>query len=191
MKLYILIAMILMSCSVFAQPTSKGTKKVHTEVSIITGPLDGERGTSAQIEVIPGIKFNGYHIGIGTGVDYYFIRTVPVFLDFKKVFKPNKNSVFAYADAGFDYPWPSNANKIAQPQLNFTCGHRLAGGIGYQLAAFKNTFLQMSVGYSYKQLKQNVQGWVTIYDPRVDWFDYTQHYIYKLNRLAFNIGLSF
>ena len=191
MKPYLLIALLFFNGSIFSQTTTISTKKIQFEVNVLAGPVDGERGTSAQIEVIPGIKFKGYHVGIGTGVDYYFIRTVPVFLELKKAFTPNKNSVFVYADAGFDYPWPSANNKIAEPQLNFTCGHRLAGGIGYQIAAFKKTFLQMSVGYSYKQLKQNVQGWGTIYDPRVDWFDFTQHYNYKLNRLAFNIGLCF
>ena len=189
MKLYIAFVLVLISTSLFSQSTSKNIKRIQFRVSVLGGPVDGERGTSAQIEVVPSIMFKGFSMGIGTGVDYYFIRSVPVFMEVKKAFLPNRNSVFVYVDAGFDYPWPSDKNLTGQ--LNFTCGHRLAGGIGYQIVAFKKTFLQLSVGYSYKQLKQNVQGWMTIYDPRVDWFDFTQHYNYKLNRLAFNIGLSF
>ena len=183
--------MMLLVNTLFSQSVGKNINKIQFEMSVIGGPLDGERGTSAQIEVIPGIKFKGYYIGIGTGLDYYFIRTIPLFLQFKKAFVPNRNSVFVYADAGVDYPWLSNSNKLMQGQMNLDNGHRFACGIGYQISAFKKTFLQLSVGYSYKQLKQNVQGWMTIYDPRVDWFDFTQHYNYKLNRLAFNIGLSF
>ena len=183
--------MMLVTNTLFSQSGGKNIKKVQFEMTVLAGPTDGERGTSAQIEVIPSIKYKGYYIGVGTGVDYYFIRTIPVFLELKKVFTPNTNSVFVYADAGLDYPWPSNNNKLMQGQMDLSNGHRLAGGIGYQISVFKKTFLQLSAGYSYKQLKQYVQGWVTIYDPRVDWFDFTQHYNYKLNRLAFNIGLSF
>ena len=190
MKLYLVFVLMMLSIATYSQ-SNNYLKKIHFQFSALAGPLDGEGGTSAQIEMVPGIKYRGYFIGIGSGLDYYFIRTVPLFLELKKEFKPNKNSVFVYADAGFDYPWPSASNKLDQGQMNLDNGHRLAGGIGYQFSINKKMFLQLSAGYSYKQIKENLPGMVTIYDPRVDWLDYTQHYNYKLNRLAFNIGVTF
>jgi len=191
MKLFFLFILIIVNTSIFSQSDIKSTNKVRFGFTVLTGPLDGERGTSALIEVIPAIKLKSYSFGIGTGLDYYYIRTVPVFLQIKKAFRETKNSVYVYADAGFDYPWPSISNKATQGNMDLFNGHRLAGGIGYQIPLKKNLMLLLSGGYSYKQVKQNVQGWVTIYDPRVDWFDYTQHYNYKLSRLVFTIGLSF
>ena len=88
MRLFSILVMMLVTNTLFSQSAEKNIKKVQFEMTVLAGPTDGERGTSAQIEVIPSIKYKGYYIGVGTGVDYYFIRTIPVFLELKKVFTP-------------------------------------------------------------------------------------------------------
>lgn len=191
MKQYLLIVLIILAHISFSQSIQKNGKKYQFETGIVVGPVDGEKGTSVLMQSISGIKYKSYFIGLGVGLDYYFIRTIPVFVEFRKTLIAKHNSVFLFGDAGYAYPWASSNNKLMMGQMNLSCGHMLSGGVGYQISAFKSSFLQFRASYSYKQIKQTINGWPTINDPRVDWLDYSQHYNYKMNRLAIGMGLIF
>lgn len=163
--------------------------KFQAEVQV--GPVDGQRGTYMQLHSVNGISYKGYFLGIGTGLDYYFIRSIPLFLEVKKNLFNKSNTPFIYADGGLEYPWPSNNDKLNLGEIDAKRGYRFSTGIGYQFPVSNKTFLEFNAGYSYKQIKENVQGYSPIFDPRIDWLDYTQHYSYNLNRLSVNIGLVF
>jgi hypothetical protein len=168
---------------------NKSLIKFQGEVQI--GPIDGERGTYMQLQSVNGISYKGYFLGIGTGLDYYFMRSIPLFLELKKNLFNKPKTPFIYADGGLEYPWPSNNDKLTLGEINAKRGYHFSTGIGYQLAVSNKSFIEFNAGYSYKQIKENVPGYIQIYDPRIDWLDYTQHYTYNLNRLSVNIGLVF
>jgi hypothetical protein len=190
MNKYILLFLIVNVISeISLSQSNKSVIKFQAEVQI--GPLDGQRGTYVQLQSVNGISYKGYFLGIGTGLDYYFMRSIPLFLELKKNLFNKANTPFIYADGGLEYPWPSNNDKLTLGEINARQGYRFAAGIGYQFAISNKSFLEFNAGYSYKQIKENVLGYSQIFDPRVDWLDYTQHYSYNLNRLSVNIGLIF
>src|SRR5881227_3562178 len=69
--------------------------KFQGEVQV--GPLDGQRGTYMQLQSVNGISYKGYFIGLGTGLDYYFMRSIPLFLQLKKKLLNKNNTPFIYA----------------------------------------------------------------------------------------------
>jgi hypothetical protein len=188
--LVFLIASIISEISLSqVNKINKSTIKFQGEAQL--GSIDGERGTYIQLQSINGISYKGYFLGIGTGLDYYFMRSIPLFLELKKNLFNKAKTPFIYADGGLEYPWPSNNDKLTLGQINAKHGYRFSAGIGYQVAVSNKSFIEFNAGYSYKQIKENVPGYTQIYDPRIDWLDYTQHYRYNLNRLSINIGLIF
>ncbi|MCZ6992316.1 hypothetical protein OH407_23595, partial [Salmonella enterica] len=43
--------------------------------------IDGSSGTSTQIQLAGGLVKNNWHFGLGAGIDYYEMRSVPLFTD--------------------------------------------------------------------------------------------------------------
>src|SRR3954471_10659348 len=77
---------------------NKSRIKFQAEVQV--GPLDGQRGTYIQLQSVNGVSYKGYFLGIGTGLDYYFMRSIPLFLELKKNLFNKGNTPFIYADGG-------------------------------------------------------------------------------------------
>ena len=50
-----------------------------------------------------GIKFKHWFIGVGFGIDYYYMQTLPLFGAIKKEFLIKNNSLFLYGNAGGNF----------------------------------------------------------------------------------------
>src|SRR5262245_10910836 len=100
MKLFLVIAIIIMSTTALAQR--------HTTFSSqnYVGLLEGEQGSKFQLQTINGIKYKTWFAGLGTGIDWYYRRSVPAFMSLNKDFLiRGKRNFFIATDVGANFPW--------------------------------------------------------------------------------------
>jgi hypothetical protein len=157
------------------------------------GVLDGQTGTALQLETINGAQYKSWFAGIGLGMDYYRFRTVPLFLDIRKEFGRNASRVFIYADGGVSFSWVTDQQKPGYADEHFSNGFYSDLGLGYKAMIGKKNALQISLGYSYKNLTESYSS-----------YDYGYGYVpgpprpapkdevkYKMNRLSIKMGWMF
>src|SRR5689334_343997 len=84
--------------------------KFHSQNYI--GALGGDLDASFQFNTVNGLQRGLYFGGIGTGLDWYYIRTVPLFLSVSRYFTAKRNAPFLALDGGTNFVWDnSTANK--------------------------------------------------------------------------------
>src|SRR4026209_3052037 len=86
-----------------AQETKKERKFFSSQIS--SGVVEGEQGTSFHVEMINGIHYKTWFGGIGTGLDYYYFRSIPVYLSGIKYLSKQNHSFFIQGDAGMNFAW--------------------------------------------------------------------------------------
>lgn len=165
------------------------------------GVLDGGHSTSFQFQVVGGIQQNNWQLGVGTGLDYYKIRSMPLFLDVRHFFGNNKRA-FAVMNIGYNIPWPleEQYKLVYQPsedrnqKSKFEMSLYSDIGIGYQIPFGKQQMLSLSLGYC---VKKNTE----IYDARYDWMwgwpitqpgaeNNEKRVDYTFRRLSFKAGVK-
>jgi len=168
-----------------------GQKKVSFSSQNYAGLLEGEHGSSLQLQTINGAKFSGWFVGLGTGIDWYYRRSVPVFASVNKDFlKKERRSFYLSANAGINFPWQTDDynNEWGYNETKSYSGLYWSAGLGYKIGMGKgNDALLMQVGYDYKHVSEKVILPYMVFDDRApnDQFDY------HLRRLSFKIGWSF
>lgn len=160
--------------------------------------LNGDNGVGAQIHLSGGLIKNNWHFGLGTAIDYYQLRTIPLYTDLQYHFGKGKKG-FAYANLGYNFPWTENKNDriyIMPPVANssrFSGGLYTDLGIGYQIKIGKKNILALSAGYSVKEIREqyeelSIWSWPRPViqpgqtDPNTRQLDYT------FTRVSFKVG---
>src|SRR5215510_11349763 len=83
--------------------------KVNFSSQNYLGLLEGEHGSEFQLQTINGVMYKSWFAGLGTGLDWYYLRSIPVFASVNKsFFKKGKRSFYASADGGINYPWKTD-----------------------------------------------------------------------------------
>jgi hypothetical protein len=181
-KLFFAIAILLLQLDGSAQEKVKFKFTSINEV----GLLQGQSGSAFQLQIINGVSYKTFSGGIGIGMDNYYLKTIPLFFDIRKNFSKN---VFAYVDAGVNFPWNKKdlENKIVV-EGTYSKGLYLDAGAGYLINFKKTGKLLLSIGYSEKQIKENADPNVIV-EPSPP-SHYTNYYKYIFQRLTMKIGLS-
>ncbi len=152
--------------------------------------VNGNNSVSAALQSVNGFQKKNWFAGIGAGIDYYLYRTVPVFADVRYSFGKKKNKFFAYADAGANFEWVENNDRVFIWDNNsgskFHSGIYTDAGLGYFVKMKKNNGLVLSLGNSHKTLKETI----TYTDWRTGQLQ-TDFNSYKLNRIVIKIGWQF
>src|SRR5687768_13281730 len=73
------------------------------------GIIEGQKGTSFQLQSINGIEKRTWFAGIGTGLDYYYFRSIPLFLSLNKSLCECERSFFLSLDGGINWFWDKNS----------------------------------------------------------------------------------
>jgi hypothetical protein len=193
LKIFILAASALITVQAASQKKEKSFQ-FHSINSLAL--LNGSDEVSAGLQSVNGFQKGNWFAGIGTGLDYYIFRTVPVFADLRYHFGKKKNNFFAYADGGININWKEKYNynnpvifiweEDANRSSRFADGVYTDIGFGYKLHLGKAGGLVVSLGNSHKSLKQTV--------TYTDWRSqevFTDVYRYKLNRISLKIGWQF
>lgn len=195
MKKRSLHALLLCAClPIMAHAQSDAKKKTKAACACRfssinqVGMLEGNPGTSVNLQTINGIGYKTWFTGVGIGLDYYRYRTVPLFLDVRKDFSSKVNRPFIYGDAGVHLPWVRTSERSWWGgKSDYEHGMYYDAGVGYSLDIGKKRSLLFSGGFSLKKIREirNYQV-VCVMFPCPE---QTEHYDFTLRRFSLKAGL--
>jgi len=156
------------------------------------GLLNGQTGQSVLLETTLGVTKNNWFGGLGTGLDYYGTRTIPLFASVQKRFGSNKTVPFAFANGGVALGWATDnqkANKFYEYKA--LPGAYFDGGIGVIINTCNGRAILLSAGYSGKQVVEKatllpVRGW-----PMPVAGNNFETYKYQYRRIVIKVGFQF
>lgn len=153
--------------------------------------LNGDSHVGAQVQLSGGIAKGPWGIGLGAGVDYYRVRTAPVFIDLK--YHPGvEQKYFLYTNLGYNIAWPlTSQNRLdaswwrSSPQSSFSNGVYTDFGIGYYLGKGPTKGIVLSLGYSMKTITESYMEVIAGSNPvRMG----VKESNYKFNRVSVKLG---
>ena len=168
----------------------------HFQSIANVGLLEGQTGSAFQLQTINGARYKSWFAGVGLGLDFYRFRTIPLFLDIRKEFGSGTNKFFLYADGGISFSWLTDMEKTGYwPDEQFHNGFYNDFGLGYKTSVGKKSALLISLGYSYKKVKETYSS----YNAYIPISLYTEpgplttkeQINYSLNRLSIKLGWAF
>ncbi|HEX4852503.1 MAG TPA: hypothetical protein VFV08_16925 [Puia sp.] len=187
--------LIILFCSLLCLFTSgQATKSNRWQFHSLNqaGLLEGGSGSAFQLQTINGVAYKGWYSGIGVGLDYYYFRSIPLFLDLRKNFKLGSGYIFPYGDGGIQFPWLTDTqmndlqNRFGNKE--YSNGWYLDLGLGYKIILKSKLALLLSAGYSYKNSESKT---LINYCPFPGCDPPTNTYNYKLDRLTIKAGIEF
>jgi hypothetical protein len=192
MKRSVSFLFILATMSSFAQTSQKQETANPFGVSVFAGMLEGGNSTSFQFQATGGIRLSKWYIGAGSGMDYYFYRSTPVFISVNRYLSKGPHSFFIQGEGGMNFAWA--ASKIEDGWGNIISdkwkpGLYWNGGLGFSTGLGKKNSLMLSLGYSYKHLKELQEKAIFCINPPCP--PQKEEFNYHLRRLSFKIGWQF
>lgn len=173
-----------------AGSVSFGQKRgLPLEGAVQIGLLEGQSGSDFQLGFTGGLKFNTWTTSLGAGLDYYGMRSVPVFLQVQKKFFGREKTPFAFVGGGYHFPWLKNNTGDWWGEKKTRGGLYYSAGIGYQLPVMKTAAMFFTTGYSFKQYEEDI--FRSGYCIGGNCPTYTENYAYTLRRLSVTTGLRF
>ncbi len=162
MKKIIFCAVIIFSSFVgnqfvSAQDSAYIKSGIHFQSILQTGLLTGKTKLGFQVQSINGIKWNTFSAGIGTGLDNYVIKTIPVFFDARTdIFRKN-NSPFLFIDAGPQFLLKQDSHPHNYYDPYYKAKFYFNAGAGYKVNLFAKNAIIISAAISLKNIaeKQN------------------------------------
>lgn len=143
------------------------------------------------VQTINGVYYKTFSVGMGIGIDYYFKRTIPLFLDIRKNIFDKQQTPFVYADVGTNLPWVKAKEKSWWYTSEFAGGVYFDVGVGYKVPLHKKLSMNMCFGYSQKEIKETRENKAMINDfPPYDRYN-AEYFTYTLRRFSLKAGLSF
>jgi hypothetical protein len=141
----------LLSCS----QESSSKSRLNTVASL--GIIAGESTAKPLFQVVSGVAFRKWFTGIGAGLDYYNLKSIPLFVDCKMKFGET-GSGFLYADGGYNFPFDNKSEfRGFQPTSNrFLGGLYIDAGVGYRVKINSFHRLSFSAGYSRKNIVNKI-----------------------------------
>lgn len=153
------------------------------------GLIEGNTGPSWHIQSVNGIYYKGWFAGLGVGIDYYMMRTVPLFIDVRRDLFKRAKTPFLYADAGIQFDWLRTKEKRSWGDSDYGRGRYYDIGGGYKITLKKAQAISISAGYSLKTLREERVTFLQCIQPPCD--PAKDYYNYNLKRLSFKIGWQF
>ncbi|HLK30645.1 MAG TPA: hypothetical protein VKT28_18860 [Puia sp.] len=159
------------------------------------GLINGQADPALQIQTINGLQHKSWFGGIGLGLDYYRLRSIPLFVDVRKEFGKTKDRFFLFADAGTNFYWKRDKDaKQFYEEDKFKNGFYGEVGAGYKIKLNQKFSLISSLSFNYKKLIEKGRNYfycdpmacpITSLPPPEEKIDY------NLNRLVFKAGIEF
>ena len=171
----------------------KAQKKWQFHSQNYVGLLEGEVGSAFQFHTINGIQRGTWFAGLGTGLDWYMHRSVPLFLSINKDWKPSNRTFYFSLDGGTNFAWSKNQDGGGWSDFisrEFSPALFWGAGIGYKAGLRnKKDAVLINLGYSFKRLKEEqIKSTYCINPPCPN---YSEYYDYKTNRVSLRFGWQF
>ena len=173
--------------------------KISFSSQNFVGLLEGEYGSKFQLQTINGFKYKTWFAGLGTGIDWYYRRSIPAFISVSKDFLiKERRNFFVSAAGGINFPWKDgkNYNEWGYSIEKLNPGIYYEGGFGYKVGIGKKSdAVLIQLGYSYKHVREEAKNVVYYYSysilPGSGEFEYTNRFDYHLRRVSLKLGWSF
>ena len=193
---FLLIITTLVSPFTFAQQkTGKTRSKTATftfESYNAIGWLSGDGFVHGQMQSVNGFSKGAFYAGAGLGMDFYRVRSVPLFLDLRYRLGKGKNKWYAYGDGGYHFPADNESDVLytGASEHHFEGGLFYDAGIGYQLGLTKKDALFFSAGFSEKWMSEDYV--IIPFCPGPGFCDpYEESAEYRFRRISVKIGWKF
>ena len=191
-KVQLFLTGVIVCCCLLASAQQiEKNKTSHFPFSTINqaGLILGTEEYELLLQSINGVRYKSWFGGIGVGLDYYYMRSVPVFVDVRKMVLPGKWPLFVYGDVGVNVAWLKDADKESlwySSKINKGLYYDVGAGFDFKIK--KSSFI-ISGGYSTKELHE-VRTYAYIWGPpgmpeKRDFVDY------KFSRIVVKAGFQF
>ncbi|HMG67074.1 MAG TPA: hypothetical protein VK588_05275 [Chitinophagaceae bacterium] len=188
MKIFLTAVLTFIAIYVSAQDKIKFSSRNYI------GFLEGEHGSKFQLQTVEGIRYKTWFAGVGSGFDWYYMRSIPVFLSLSRDFlKRGNRNFYASVDGGMNFPWKDDKFPVQWQYQNekYFPGFYWETGIGYKIGIGKKTdALLLHLGYNYKYISGKAE-------PAYDFTGFpfqevsSQRFEYHLRRVSLKIGWNF
>jgi hypothetical protein len=164
MKYFILLAIffLLINIESIAQKPVLKHHSISYRSILQAGILKGQSANAGlQIQTVNGLHFSSWFAGIGLGIDYYGgKRSLPLFAAIEKEMRKNRSTPFLYGNAGYNFSWLKNKEKINSfgNQYSAKGGLLYEFGLGYKFLLRNKMYAGMTAGYSYKRQVEKYVG---------------------------------
>jgi hypothetical protein len=188
--IFLMAALLLVTIAVSAQTKRKNIFYLHPQAAL----LNGDHSVSGQVLLSGGIEKKAFSIGIGAAIDYYKIRTVPLFADLRAAFGKDR-AIFSYLNLGSNIAWAleSQYNEYwmmgGRSKSSFSNGVYTDIGIGYSFRKSKKNAVTMSIGYSMKTISESHTEMVYRDFPPYGGENHERKTDYTFNRIALRLGI--
>lgn len=189
MRITILL-LILFSFGILKGQNQPPTYKPEFKLIVSAGILNGQTGVNPSVQAIPGFQYKNSFAGIGTGIDYYNLRSVPVFADIRQEFGKKAKKFLLYSDGGYCFDWIIMDRDRTFSQEDYSGGLYYDAGLGYKVAFGNAGALMLTTGYSGKRLKKEVRT-TPICSGIGPCPQETETFNYSFSTIVFRVGWQF
>ncbi len=187
--LVLFILVFVSAMVVFSQePAKKSSCGCRFQSVNQIGLIDGSSDTEFHLQTINGLRFGNWFTGIGVGIDYYYVRSVPLFFDVRNYWFKKKNSPFVYADIGINFPCVKDYDDFIFQDINYNEGLYYDLGLGYKLGLKNTHALSLSAGFNFKRISGKRSYIPCEFMPCAGT---TEEFDYKMNRISMKFGWEF
>jgi hypothetical protein len=148
------------------------------------GFLAGKSPVAFSAQTVNGLRYRGWFVGAGFGIDEYVISSLPLFLDVKKAFSVKNAHLFLYGDAGTHFITKNKNRMLAFSKEQTEAKLYLDAGLGVKIKTGKHNNVFFTIGNSLKTVEETESSLDT-------GFPYSNQTRYKFNRISFRLGYQF
>jgi hypothetical protein len=151
--------------------------------------LNGSNGTSLAVNTVNGVAAGRMFYGVGTGFDYYYHVSVPLFGEIRMKLASGKGEFQVFGNGGFNFPF-SKKNSLGENKRGpFKTGRLYGAGLDY-LVPIGPDALILGAAFSSKQVIQLVEN--NVWNPQLNRVENIPiREDYQLNRIALRLGWRF
>jgi len=157
------------------------------------GILIGEHDTAPLLETVNGVVYRNWFGGIGTGIDWHYSRSIPLFFSGARFFPVKTGKQLQITSGvGINFPW-SNSDYIGgwfTTTPSYKNGLYWNTGLGYRIAVGKrHDALLFHLGYVNKTYTQVNTTTIPCLIPPCP--ETKESFHYSLNALSVKLGWGF
>lgn len=184
-----LLFVVLLPFASLAQGNEKQTKRLNLHTITSVGFTAGEYEVKPLVQFSAGVKLHSLFAGAGAGMDFYRVKSIPVFADLRYSFGKQKQ-FFVYGNGGYNFPFNYKPKMQWWGQISddVSGGIYMDGGIGLNMPAGKKHSFGFSVGMSRKSIVNTTRtstcawgGCPTINDLKTEYKHVFSRFVSKLS----------
>lgn len=173
----------------FSVISNAQTMKPKFGSSVSIGFLAGQQHNAFSTQWVNGLTFSHLFAGIGAGLDFYEMKSVPVFAAVR-FYPDQKQRFFGYGNVGHNFVMKKKfKNSFSEDPAIRDGGFYTSLGVGYATPLNARWSLFFKAGYSYKRMSMLNTYTICPFIPPC--YKQFEKYKYGYRRLEFSVGVGF